>query len=222
MIKQTLKRLSSLIQTPEGSFKRHNAQYEEFDKLEKERVAGLNNISTGLLSGAQMKVGELLKKHPGIKVAVDVGSGSGWSAAALSPLVERVYGIEPSAAGIEISRKIYPETDYPNVTWINGYAEIILPSLKFNKPAIFLTGCVLSHLRDKEVSKICKALTEIAPPGSVLSFAEMWSDESWHQIMWHVRTKKWWQAALPGWELDFHGPVHESGKGNMGFWGVKK
>ena len=226
-IKKGLHRLSGLVQSSTGSFKRHNSEYIEEGKLEKDRDAGLRNIEEDLLNGPEMRVRDLLSKHPGVKVAIDVGSGTGWSAAALSPLVEKVVALEPSQAAIDISKTVYPLDQYSNITWITGFAESVLPDLKLDTPSLFLTGCVLSHIRDIEVMKICTQIDKAAPVGSILSFAECWGDKEWHQLMWHVRTKDWWQQQLPDWELDFHGPqVPESdeykGTYNKGFWGVKK
>lgn len=225
MLKEILQKFSGYIQSSAGSFKRHNSQYIEAGKLEKERVAGLKNIQEDLLNGPEMRVKDLLFKNPQVKIAVDVGSGTGWSAAALSPLVDRVIGIEPSQAAIDISKNIYKEAEYPNINWIQGFSEKILPMLTLEKPTLFLTGCVLNHIRDKEVEKICIEINKIAPVGSVLSFAENWGGE-WHQLMWHVRTKDWWQEQLPGWKLDFHGPeVDEKdeykGRYHKGIHGVK-
>jgi len=220
-MKKILKKISALIQTSTESFKRHNRQYEETGKLEKERIAGLENLNTDLLNCPEMKTRDLLNKYSHVNTAVDVGSGTGWSAAALSPLVDRVIGIEPSKAAIEISRQIYIPDKYPNIEWLNGLAENKLPELNLSEPTLFLTGCVLSHIRDKEVTKICVAINDAAPEGSILSFAECWGEEPWHQIMWHVRTKDWWQSQLTGWELTFHGPPVPNENYNKGIWGVK-
>lgn len=227
MFRELLQKMSAHFQSTTGSYKRHNRQYEDSDKFEKDYAAGLKNIQEDLINGNEMRVRDLLEQHPLVQKAVDVGSGTGWSSAALSRMVQNVIAIEPSCAAIEISKKAYPSNSYPNILWINGLAEKVLPKLSLSVPSLFLTGCVLSHIRDKEVQKICSAITKVAPAGSVLSFAECWGDTEWHQLMWHVRTKEWWQKQLPGWELNFHGPVvpeKDSYKGqyHKGFWGVKK
>lgn len=214
--------MSSWLQSPAESFKRHNSQYEAPGKFERDRDHGYKNIETDVLNGPEMRVRDLLQHHPSVKTAVDVGSGTGWSAAAMSPLVDEVIALEPSAAALDISQRAYPHSQYPNITWTQGFAENILPTLTLKTPTLFLTGCVLSHLRDKEVLRICAEINAVAPAGSVLAFAECWGDTEKHQIMWHIRTKDWWQKALPGWELDFHGPLHINGDCHMGFWGVKK
>lgn len=217
-----LRVVSGYFQSSTGSYKRHNKQYESEGKFERERDAGFKNLENDLINGKEMRVKDLLANNPQIKTAVDVGSGSGWSGAALSKLVEKVIAIEPSQAGIDISKKIYTNDNYPNITWIQGFAEDILPTLKLETPSLFLTGCVLSHIRDKEVSKICSIINDIAPTGSVISLAECFADEPWHQLMWHIRTKDWWQEQFPGWELTFHGPKVPNATYSMGIWGVKK
>ena len=217
-----LRKVSGLLQSSTGSFKRHNSQYEEAGKLEAERALGLKNLEDDMINNPEMKVRDLLALHPGIATGVDIGTGTGWSAAALSPLLEAVIAIEPSEAALAIAEQIYTQNDYPNISWKQGFAEAELLQLKLIKPTLFLTGCVLSHIRDKEVIAICNAISKAAPSGSVLAFAECWGDESWHQLMWHVRTKDWWQTQLPDWELTFHGPAIADTNYHKGFWGTKK
>jgi precorrin-6B methylase 2 len=222
IIYKGLRKISSLFQSRTESFKRHNRQYIEQGKLEKEKAAGLNNLQADLINCSEMRVRDLLQQHPQIKTAVDVGSGSGWSGAALAKLVPKVIGIEPSQAAVDISKEIYTKDTYPNITWLQGLAEEVLPTLKLETPTLFLTGCVLSHIRDKEVIQICEAITKAAPQGSIMSLAECFGDEEWHQLMWHVRTKDWWRAQFPQWELTFHGPLVPGENYSKGIWGVKK
>lgn len=227
MFRELLQKISAHLQGATESYLRHNRQYEETGKLERDRDAGMKNIAEDLINGPEMRVSDLLALHPAVRQALDVGSGTGWSAAALSRLVDHVIAIEPSTAAIEISKTAYPASTYPNIEWINGLAEQVIPTVSITAPSLFLTGCVLSHIRDKEVQKICAVITKAAPQGSILSFAECWGEAEWHQLMWHVRTKDWWQKQLPGWELDFHGPVVPEkdtykGQYHKGFWGVKK
>lgn len=226
MIKQTLQKLSSLIQSSTGSFKRHNSQYEEAGKLEKERDIGLRYLANNQINSSELKINDLISEYKDIKCAIDIGSGTGWSAAALSQMLEKVIAIEPSGAAIDMSKTLYPAENYPNIEWVTGFAEEVLNKQKLTSPTLFLTSCVLNHIRDQEVIKICEAMSQVAPKGSVLSFAENWGDASWHQLMWHVRTKDWWREQLPGWELDFHGlEVQEKdkykGRYHIGFHGVK-
>jgi len=225
-IKKQLQKLTMFVQGEHTSYKRHNSELEAENKLEMEKRIAADYFKNNLINDPTLRVTDLLEKHPQISTAVDVGSGAGWGSASLSKLVTKVIAIEPSQAGIDIAKQIYPTDQYPNITWVNGFAESILPTLKLDAPTLFLTGCVLSHIRDKEVVKICTEITKSAPTGSVLSFAECWGDKEWHQLMWHVRTKDWWQDQLPGWELNFHGPVvpekdEYKGTYHKGIWGVK-
>lgn len=220
-------RISGLFQSATGSFKRHNRQYEDVDALERERKSGLHNLKEDLVNGPELRIKDLLSQHPGPKMAIDIGSGTGWSAAALSSQLDEIIAIEPSKAAVDIARELYPRSSYPNITWVTGFAETEIPKLQIPNPALFFTGCVLSHIRDKEVAAICEAVTKAAPAGSLLSFAECWGEKSWHQLMWHVRTREWWQQQLPGWRLDFHGPLvpekdDYKGTYHKGFWGVKE
>lgn len=220
-ILKKLKTISSYAQSSKSSFNRHNNELMSDNKLEIERDIAINAFKTNAINSDEFKVDDLLQKNPQVIVGVDIGSGAGWGSVAIAKKLSQVYAIEPSAAGLEISKKLYPEDKFPNITWINGFAEEVLPTLQLSTPTLFLTGCVLSHLRDKEVLKICKAVNNVAPKDSVLSFVECWSDKEWHQIMWHIRTKDWWKKALPDWSLDFHGPLNTNGDYHMGIWGVK-
>ncbi len=222
-MKQFLKSVSAFIQGKQDSFKRHNRQYEAPGKFERDRDAGYAHIKERRVNFADFRVDDLLDTHPQITTAVDIGSGTGWVSASISPRVKNVIAIEPSQAAIAISQKAYSVSTYPNITWLHGFAENVLPTLTLTNPTIFVTGCVLSHLRDKEVEKIAALICQIAPKGSVCAFSECWSEDiPWHQHMWHIRTKAWWQAQFPGWTLEFGGLKHEQGDYYMGIWGEKK
>ncbi|MBY0538589.1 class I SAM-dependent methyltransferase [Patescibacteria group bacterium] len=221
-MKKILKALSTFIQGQEESFKRHNAQYEAPGKFEQDRDAGYKNIQEDRINWPDFGIRDLLAKHPNVKTAVDIGSGTGWVAASVHSLGLNVIALEPSAAAIDISKRAYPAESYPNITWHQGFAEELLPTLRLTEPAIFITGCVLSHLRDKEVEKICRAICAVAPAGSVLAFSECWSEKKpWHQRMWHIRSKAWWQSQFPEWTLTFGGTKHDQGDYYMGIWGEK-
>jgi trans-aconitate methyltransferase len=222
MFLKILRRLSSYVQGAHSSFARHNAELEESTAFETEKKISLDRLASNMINDPEHRVDDLLKLYPHIKTAVDVGSGAGWASAAVSSRTETVTAIEPSRAGIDIAKGVFTNDQYKNITWIQGFAEDILPTLKLNTPTLFLTGCVLSHIRDKEVIKICKAINDVAPQGSVMSLAECFGDEPWHQLMWHVRTKTWWQEQFPGWELTFHGPQVPNTNYFKGIWGVKK
>lgn len=225
-MKSLLQRLKNKLtvakQSEEDSYLIHNSEYLRSDKLETEREVHAQYSAEEQLNGSEMKLFDLLDNYPDIRsIAIDIGSGTGWHSAQLSSRFENVVSIEPSASAIAISNELYDDEKYPNIKKENGFAEDILSSLTLEQPALYFTGCVLSHLRDKEVAAICKLVNEKAPNGSILSFAECWGDTH-HDFMWHVRTKEWWQKRLSNWELDFFGPpIQDLSNRNKGFHGCK-
>jgi SAM-dependent methyltransferase len=209
-------------QTQLSSYEIHHAQYSQANSVEWHRKRFSEYKALKLFDNPEFKITELLTSHPDVRsVAVDIGCGAGWQSAHLGKYFKRVIGIEPSSAALDIARSIYPRSDYPNIEWVQGFAEEQLGSLKFEEPVLFVSGTVLSHLTDDSVAKICAILNKIAPVGSILSFAEIWGSES-HEFMWHTRTKDWWQKNLLSWELNFHGPNIQVILGrHKGFHGVK-
>jgi len=227
MLRNLLQRASSLIQGGDSSYKRHHNQMEDPLALSRLKDEAFARIQNNDINDAELRVDELLQKYPLVDTTVDIGSGAGWASGAMSSRVKSITAIEPSVAGVNMAKEIFAEDKFSNITWRHGLAEEILPTLELRSPTLFLTGCVLSHLRDAEVIKICTAVSKIAPDGSILAFAECWGEKPWHQLMWHVRTKDWWQEQLPEWELTFHGPQvaeKDEYKGiyHKGFWGVRK
>ncbi len=220
--KNKLKKLSGVLQKPTSSYNDHEMWFQSPDVVEQERKLALEKEDSNTFNKPEFRVLDLLAKYPAVRgVAVDIGSGAGWFSYKFSGYFQKVIAIEPSAKAVEICKELYPPQKYQNIEWRQGFAENVLSGLKLNTPALFFTGVVLSHLRDKEVIKICAAVNSLALPGSILDFSECWGQES-HQIMWHVRTKEWWQSQLPGWELDFHGPIIQDTPGrHKGFFGVK-
>lgn len=221
-IKSFLKRISTYFQTPKTSYKLHNQQYISEGKLEETKKRFEEYEKEDVFSHPQVKFGQLIEKNPGVRdLAVDIGAGAGWLSAKLSKYFRKVIAIEPSEAAIMLAKKLYPGSKYPNIKWINGFAEQILLKLNIESPALFFASTVLSHLRDSEVEKICKAIDKSAPIGSIFGFSECWGVEH-HQHMWHVRTKEWWQKQFPGWKIDFHGPNIQNVPGrHKGFSAIK-
>ena len=221
-LKKALTNVKAPVQHPNDSYLRHHAELSQADSLEKHRRIFQDYEDSDLFNHAEQRFAELIGSHPEVRgVAVDVGCGAGWLSARMSRDFERVIGIEPSSAGLNIARQLFPQSQYPNIEWIEGFAEQVLLSLKFDQPVLFVTGCVLSHLTDESAAQICAAIERIAPIGSLLGFSECWGRES-HEFMWHVRTKDWWRNRLPGWELDFHGPQIQDIPGrHKGFHGLK-
>jgi len=221
-MKRILKKISSYFQTSKESFRRHNSEYEEPGKLDKERQIAERYRREDIFNSEEFKLGKLLSAYPNIRtVAVDIGSGTGWLSAELSKKFHRVVAIEPSDAANNISKSLYPVTKFPNIESRQGFAEQVLPRLSINSPALFVTGVVLSHLRDQEVKKICGWLNDKAPRGSILGFVECWGSD-WHQLRWHIRTEIWWQKQLTNWRLSFHGPeMRREQVYHLGFHGEK-
>lgn len=221
-MKKILKKFSALFQTSKESFRKHNQEFQEPGKLELERQGLERNKKQGTFNSPSFKFNSLLETYPQVReVAYDIGSGAGWLSGELSKYFVKVVSIEPSVKGQSIARQLHPAMEFPNIEWKNGFAEEILPKIEFKEPSLFVTGCVLSHLRDREVIKICQIINENAKIGSILNFVEAWGKD-WHQLRWHVRTKEWWQNQLSNWRIDFHGPA-ESGHSDwhMGFHAVK-
>jgi SAM-dependent methyltransferase len=210
------------IQKAATSYALHDFDYRHYS-VEDVRKGFEGHEATNLFNHPCNRLLDLCQRHPEIRdTAVDMGCGAGWVSARLSRDFRRVIAIEPSEKAIALAREIFPASAYPNIEWRIGFAEEQLRALSLQTPALFVTAVVLSHLLDEEVSTICSALNAVAPAGSILSFSENWGTE-FHKFMWHVRTPEWWQAQLPGWELDFHGPVTENPPGrNRGFHGRKR
>jgi 2-polyprenyl-3-methyl-5-hydroxy-6-metoxy-1,4-benzoquinol methylase len=220
-MKALLKRLSAHLQTSTESYRKHNAQYEEPGKIEVERAAIADYTRKDMFNGPELKLGQLLARYPEVReLAVDIGSGNGWISGLLAKSFSEVIAIEPSAAAIAIAKQLHPSQEYLNITWRQGFAETVLAELQYPTPVLFVTGGVLSHLRDQEVEKICACINKGPVAGSILAFNEGWG-EDWHQLRWHIRTKEWWQNRLSNWAIDFHGPEAVSQRYHLGFHAVK-
>jgi len=218
----TNKKMKCFLQQTKSSYKKHDKKFNETNSLE-DHIQGYNKFEIEKqFNHPESKFADLLDKHPTINhTAIDIGCGAGWLSAKLSPKFHKIFAIEPSASGIAMAKKIFPENKYFNIKWIVGFAENELPKIELDQPSFFVTGCVLSHLTDKTVKQICTSINQIAPKKSILAFTECWGKES-HDFMWHIRTKEWWQQALPSWELDFHGPNIQNIPGrHKGFHGIK-
>jgi len=204
-----------------SSYKKHHLEYADYTL---DKVASLYdwNEKTDLFNHPQNRFLDLINVHDEVRsVAIDIGAGAGWLSAKLSEHFQQVIAIEPSSTALEIARTLFPQSEYPNIEWKIGFSEEIIRTIHLKEPAFFLTGCVLSHLQDEVVEKICTEIEYIAPPGSILAFGELWGHES-HEFMWHTRTPSWWQKQLSHWELDFFGPEIENVCGrHKGFHGVK-
>ena len=211
-----------LLEADKESYRRHHSQYLEPNKLGIERWIHRKYDNEDQLNEPAIKLGKLLNEHPDKRdLVVDIGSGTGWLCARLSNRFRKVIAIEPSKAAIDIAKKLYPKSKYPNVEWYADFAEERLAKIEPKKPSLFVSLVVISHLPDNSVTKICSIIDIIAPKGSILCFSECFGKQS-REHMWHTRTKAWWQKNLPSWKLDFHGPnIQNNPVRYKGFHGIK-
>lgn len=224
-IKGSVSIIKGIFQKADDSYILHNQQYEQDftnNTLNRNLEASVKYEKEDFFNSTEVKFGLLLKKYPQVRdTAIDIGCGTGWLSAKLSNTFEKVVALEPSQAALTMAKKYYPSKKYSNIEWYNGFAEKLLPTLKVEQPCLFTTATVLSHIPDNAVKKILKKVNQIAPKGSILNLCECWGKEH-HQFMWHIRTKKWWQKNLPGWELDFHGPsIQNLPDRHKGIHGIK-
>jgi|SaaInlV_150m_DNA_4_1039716.scaffolds.fasta_scaffold00218_4 FkbM family methyltransferase len=146
-----------------------------------------------------------LQSNKNITTAVDIGCGSGWFVNYLIDeyKFEHVTGIEPSQAAIDIGIKICPNNAATNrVSYLCGHPEVELSKLALTEPTLFTTFIVLSRINDDSVIKILKEMNTVAPVGSVCIFNENY-DTTFHQELWHCRSREWWKSHLPGWKVIF-------------------
>lgn len=183
------------------SYLAHHKQYSSIGKLELEKQTHQKYTDEQLQYNPGVPLGRIIDNFPEIKFAVDIGSGTGWAANLMSKKYEKVWAIEPSNSAVDIAKTIYGNP--PNIDWINGFAEEEIEKLTLpNTPVLFNCLCVLSHLPDNLVSKICQTINKKAPQNSIISFSECWGSEH-HENLWHVRTKQWWQSQFPNWNFMF-------------------
>lgn len=215
--------IRSNIQNRYSSYIKHDSQYNDENSLEKHKIIYKKYHQDDILNNAFNKVDYFLKKNYHLtSIAIDIGCGGGWASSLLSKKFKKVIGIEPSKNALYIAQEIYAKEEYPNIDWVNDFAENRIQQLQFDVPIFFFSGCVMSHLKDTSVVKICKKISDISVSGSGFSLCENWGNEH-HDYMWHVRTKDWWQEQFPEWSIDFHGPNIE-GKTDrfQGMHGIKK
>jgi len=193
-----------------NSYEAHNSEYVSNGKFEYEKAGHEHNTANRVQYNQDAPLGKLLDAHPKIKIGVDIGCGSGWVANLMSQTMDKVFAIEPSAAALEIAKKIYPENQ--KVSWINAFAQDAIDKLQLSGPAIFNCFCVLSHLDDSDVIEIARQINVVAKSGSALSFSECFGCE-FHSHLWHIRTEEWWQSQFPDWTFDFYGPGLDSPAG---------
>lgn len=214
----------SIFQTARSSYRRHGACCSARGIVQREQRGVVQALRECRYDSSENRISLLLSRFSHRNICVDIGSGNGWFSAYLAQFFSRIEAIEPSIEAQAIAKKIFPEKECSNVFLHTGLAEDILPSLleKHQEPVLFITGCVLSHLRDKEVEKICQVLNTLSVRGSAPSFAECWG-KPFRQYMWYSRSQEWWSERLSNWDLDFHGEELEGFPGtHKGFHGIKR
>ncbi len=205
-----------------NSFEAHNSEFISEWKLEVERAAHKHYNGINQFNIETVRFHDTIMKFPGIQIAIDIWSGSGYFSDKLTEYFSIVYWIEPSTRGVEIAKEL---TQNDKITWINKFAEEWLLEIvqKYDEPIFFLASTVLSHLDDAIVIPICKVI-DSAPIGSVFAFSEVFGNTK-HKHLWHIRSEDWWQSQFPNWEIDFYGPKVKYSilwaTCNKGFYGKK-
>lgn len=205
------------------SYLKHNYQYENTESIKRHLNIYKKYSRENLFNHPQIRLRDIInEKCEDITISVDIGAGGGWLSYELSKHFEKVISIEPSKSAKEIFINIYGKRKgYGKIKWITGFAETELKKIKIDEPVLYVTLTVLSHLRDKEVKLICRAINKNAVSHSVLLFNECYGKAVQHN-MWHVRTKKWWTTQLTGWKLEFFGTeINDEKTQFKGFCGVK-
>ena len=155
-------------QTDIDSWKRHDMEYAEKGSAEKHQIIYAGYDEENLANNRETRLEDLIMKQPHVRgVAVDIGCGGGYFSAWMHKKgFFKVIAIEPSESAINnIAKELFPALEYPNIDWQISFAEDILLTLDLKEPALFFSGCTLSHLTDNSVAKICAAINQIAPKG---------------------------------------------------------
>lgn len=183
------------------SFEEHNKEYNELYTLEsmKEVLDNFDKEKSFEVLGFK----QALDKISGVKTHIDIGCGSGWLLYKTSPLFDRVIGIEPSKAVVEMDEKIAKERNFTNVEFLNMDMIDGIKKLDIKEPVFITTATVLSHIKDFYVKEFLRVLNDL-PEGSAIFFDERY-DKNIQQNMWHIRSRNWWAKNLPDWQLEFFG-----------------
>lgn len=209
------------------SYIEHHNEYSQDIALERERVCHEKYDSNEFefIYQGGIPHGKILDET-NFKVAVDVGSGTGWFSNYIVEQrnYEKVYAIEPSDSAVEIAKKIYPLQE--KVEWMNGFSQDRLKEIELTDKTLFSTLCVLAHIEDESVINILTEVDKIAPPKSVFCFSEPWGDwwhqHCWHIRRWHIRPTNWWKDVLPNWKFEFDDDCKIGEKQYKGFVAVKE
>ena len=203
------------------SYIEHHNEYSKDTALEREKGCHEKYDSNEFefIYQDDMPHGKMLDKTD-FKVAIDIGSGTGWFANYLIEQrgYEKVYAIEPSDAAIEIAKKIYSTQE--KVEWMNGFCQEKLKEIELTDKTFFSTLCVLAHIDDESVINILKQVDVLALPESVFCFSEPWG-QRFNADTCNIRPINWWKEILPNWKFEFNDASQIGENQYKGFVGVK-
>jgi hypothetical protein len=214
------------------SYTVHNQAYESninADLPEKFRADGYKEVEKMVQEDPKKIIIRNGLMYPHINIGVDVGSGHGWLTEYFAMMCgyKKIFAIEPSKAAVEEAQRQAASSGWMyktecEVHWIHAFAEDYLRSKEFaaemsriNEPVHFWFSFVLTHLPHDIAASICQAINDVAPPGSVISFEEVWT--AWFGNYesatgcWYVRTEEWWRSHFPGWTGTFNKLYHAGG-----------
>jgi 2-polyprenyl-3-methyl-5-hydroxy-6-metoxy-1,4-benzoquinol methylase len=151
--------------------------------------------------------------NPNTEIALEIGSGVGWLSHSMSAYFKKIIGIEPSRNANILANKYFHKD---NINFI--CSDLIHAVAKNNFTVDFFTSCfVLSHLSNKQVSKINRAI-EAIHKGAHGLLLERWSEKNTtEEKMWFVRNKKQWSSLFPKYNLEFL----DNSPSNETFVGIK-
>jgi SAM-dependent methyltransferase len=169
-----------------SNYEWHISEYKKYDDLGLFKKTGFEDIFK--------QSSKTTKKY------IDIGSGGGYLINRASKYFEKVYAVEPSSSGIEISKAI--NSVNKNVIYINKKMVDAIADIVVDDPFLITTSAVLSHIDDGHVKNFLEKLSRSAPIGSELFFYEPY-DKNIQVPLWHIRSKEWWMENLPGWKIEF-------------------
>ena len=169
-----------------SNYEWHITEYKKYDDLGLFKKTGFEDVFS--------------KSNKTIKKYIDIGSGGGYLINRASKYFDRVYAVEPSSTGIEISKAI--NSNNRNVIYINKKMVDAIADIVNDDPFLITTSAVLSHIDDSHVKAFLGKLSSAAPLGSELYFYEPY-DKNIQVPLWHIRSKEWWISNLPGWKIEF-------------------
>ncbi len=181
-----------------ASYEAHNAEYETVSDITWciQHYKEYNDNNTygrlGHESAAQV-ASKTIACH------IDIGSGAGWLLSKTAPLFQAVIGVEPSVAATKTAETLNQGTN--NISFVTAGMIDFMQERTFTDPVFVTTSTVLSHIDNKTVESFLHLVNEL-PMQSVLYFGEPYGKNR-YQYLWFVRSKAWWAAALPDWQLEF-------------------